>query len=494
MQSTIEIENVCKVVKGVFPVPEKGGVVVLRGTNGTGKSTSLEAIDSLISGRTSDKLSARDGTERGEIRGFDAVIYLGRNTRRRGQAEVVKLDGKFDLSLLIDPGLKDPAAADAKRIKVINQIAGVEADATLFHALIGTPEEFAAVVSQQAIATDDILVMADRIKRDIDKAALGAEGQANTERAHAAACLEAAQGIATDVETNAAKLHDALEAAIRTEQSLKTRQQQHAQHAAKITQVRGQLDAAQANYSGPSAHDARQSLSIAEECANEAAQSVRDAEAALMRVRARQQTANQALTAAQGQLAAAEQHEDSVELLAKTLDEAGEAVSPPEDAELFAAGAAVDNARAAIDAGLMARTAIDKLEKRLTHQAAASIAEKRAIRLRDAAGGVDDVLSAQIAKLGCPLRVEKGRLVTDTERGKSTLFSELSDGERSKIVIDFAADTIGTGGLFILRQVYFEGLSPKNQEALVKHCLERQVVIYTAAVSDDEEIVVDVLN
>jgi len=48
---TVEIQNVGPIEHLTLPVPEGGGIVVLRGRNGTGKTLSLDAIDRLTSGR-----------------------------------------------------------------------------------------------------------------------------------------------------------------------------------------------------------------------------------------------------------------------------------------------------------------------------------------------------------------------------------------------------------------------------------------------------------
>ena len=55
---------------------------------------------------------------------------------------------------------------------------------------------------------------------------------------------------------------------------------------------------------------------------------------------------------------------------------------------------------------------------------------------RGVAGGIDGILSGIVATLGTDLRIEKGRLVCATVRGESTLFAELSQGERWKRVIE----------------------------------------------------------
>ena len=107
---TVSIKDIGPVKSLTLSIPDTGGICVLRARNGAGKTKALEAVNSLISGNGS--LECRDGSLRGEISGFGAKIAVGRSTRRSGELEVTGLEGRFDISMLIDPGLKSPDAAD----------------------------------------------------------------------------------------------------------------------------------------------------------------------------------------------------------------------------------------------------------------------------------------------------------------------------------------------------------------------------------------------
>ena len=120
--STGTLKNIGPLETLTFPIPEAGGVVVFHGRNGSGKSTALRAIDTTVSGK--GKVSVRDGTLKGEIDAFGVRVSLARSIRRTGEAEVVSLEGRFSVADLVDPGMKDPDAADAKRIKALVQLSG----------------------------------------------------------------------------------------------------------------------------------------------------------------------------------------------------------------------------------------------------------------------------------------------------------------------------------------------------------------------------------
>jgi hypothetical protein len=92
----------------------------------------------------------------------------------------------------------------------------------------------------------------------------------------------------------------------------------------------------------------------------------------------------------------------------------------------------------------------------------------------------------------CPqLRVESdgksARLVTDTERGPSIPYHDLSDGEKWTIAIDIGADQVGEGGLLVISQIGWEGIDGANRQEIHHHAVSRGVYILTAEASSDPE-------
>ncbi len=123
--SKVVVENVGPVKSFAFEIPADGGVVILRGRNGAGKSHVLDAVQSLVSGDGSVPL--RDGQAKGKVEGLGATIKLAKRTIRSGALEVESLTGDVDPATLVDPGIADPERADAARIKALLTLAGVQA-------------------------------------------------------------------------------------------------------------------------------------------------------------------------------------------------------------------------------------------------------------------------------------------------------------------------------------------------------------------------------
>jgi len=190
---------------------------------------------------------------------------------------------------------------------------------------------------------------------------------------------------------------------------------------------------------------------------------------------------------------AAKQNTSTITQWQDTLKSLGEAEAPPTDETIVAASEAVTECRKAIEAGAVARQAQKQLDAAEGHILKASELAQKAEILRNAASSVDRVLSDQIAKLGCKLRVEGGRLVLNTDRGVE-LFSDLSDGERWKVALDIAIDAVGEHGLIVCPQGSWEGMNHPMRKLVAEHVAGRGVVLLTAEVNADEELKADVFK
>lgn len=486
--STIELENIGAVERLVIPVPENGGLVVLKADNGKGKSTTLTAIESAITGR--GQLSVRDRAVRGQVEAFGVTITVGRNTRRKGELVVNSLDGKLSIGELIDPGLKSPEAADARRIKALLALVGAKPDASLFHRLFGGQAEFDQVVSAAALKCDDLIAMADRIKRDAEAKARAEEDAAEKAEGRALGAKAAAGEVdpATECDSNA--LQAQLEAAIRHESSLQSRLEAAEDATAIVELARQSIEEASAAFSGMSVADAAATEAAKKTAVTDAESEVRSIESALQRAKQKLIAAKGDLETATAQRKAAEEHEATMAQWRKQV--AASVPEKPSQDELDAASDAVYAARQAVERGALIRQAKKHLEEHSKAIAEASAHRARAERLRDAAKGTDEVLSELVGRLGTPLRVDAGRLVTETSRG-DTFFHELSDGERARMAIDIGIDAAGPESCIVFPQQQFEGLSPRNRMKVAEHAKARGAVIITALATDDEELVAEVI-
>ncbi|MDE2106484.1 MAG: AAA family ATPase, partial [Patescibacteria group bacterium] len=206
---TIEIENLGAIKHVSIPYPEGGGLVVLKGPQGAGKSTALSAIDALCG--KSASLEKRDGAISGSVSGLGVTITVKKSARRTGELEVESIEGRFSIADLVDPKIADPLAADAKRIKALVQLAGAESDQALFYDLVGGQAEFLRIVGDQS-KEKDLLKLAGVVKKKIEATAREIESSADAEAGKARAYRESAAAAPAEEAIDPATLQADLEA------------------------------------------------------------------------------------------------------------------------------------------------------------------------------------------------------------------------------------------------------------------------------------------
>lgn len=487
--STATIQNVGPVKNLTLEVPENGGLLILRGKNGSGKSRSLEAIESVLTGKGS--LDVRDGALNGKVDAFGVTITVGRNTRRKGELEVEALSSKLNLSELIDPGLKTADAADAKRIKALCSVAGAKADDSLFHALVGGKEVFEKIVSVAAVKSDDIVLMADRIKRDLEAEARREEDSAEKAEGRALGAKNATAGIDLKQPSDASILQTGLEQAIKHEAELTAQHEANLNAAKRAQEASLMLSEAEAKYTGQSVEECNAREQSAKTQVEMATEKLRKAEQAWRDAKAVVENSNNAYAQAIANRKNAEQYEAMVK---QWREQIAASIPPaPGEAAITAAKAVVATARQAVEQGALIRNALIQVAAMNKAMEDSVIHRTRAGMLREAAKGTDEVLSSVVGKLGTKLRVEAGRLVLDTHRG-ATYYDDLSAGERAKIAIDIGIDAVGEHGVLTLSQEIYEGLDGNNRRMIAEHAEQRGVLILTAECSNDEEITAEVFE
>lgn len=464
-----------------LPIPEEGGVVVFRGPNGIGKTTLINATDALLAGERNG-ITARDGAATGEASGFGMTMKVGRTTRCLGELEVSHLGGKFDLADLIDPGIKDVKAADEKRIKTLVSLARAKADPALFHKLLGGADEFTAIVKPDLLENDDLVVMAGKVKKDIEAKARDAETEVEREKNAAAGCRAAVGSVDLEAPDDAAALQKDLEAAITKLSKLKA----DAESAARVKQAaelaQQGITAWEANQKGPGIAAATECVTQATEARDAAKARVDELCALIEAARKDLEAKKAALDLATQTLEAAKSQASAIETWRKQVEDAAAIVAPPQSL-IETAAARVQAAREAVETGALVRQAKQQAAKADGHLRAASEHGRLAKRLRDAAAGVDIVLSEVVKGLGCPLEVWAGRLVTKHKRSEHTNFGDLSVGERMKIVLPLAIQLVGPKGIIPLRQEFFEGLDWEGRQQLMDELRGSGVVVITAECS-----------
>lgn len=470
----LQIKNVGPVSKLSLPIPEGGGVVVLRGRNGAGKSTVLDAAQALIKGK--GKLACKDGERCGEVAGWGAKITVGQTTRRSGELDVISLEGRLDVSQLVDPGIADPAAADARRIKALLALTGAS-----------VPREAFAAVFPQSVpldtiphnSTGDPVEYAAIVKRAAESEARRIESARDAAREHARGLLASVKD-APAVAADAGALQAALERAIAREAELRAEQAEAARREDAAREAREALDSVQQGRPveewALAVTDAQERLAAQIVAVAGCRAALEKAEAELATAEADAQCCRAALEAAEIRLAAAQKLGTAIAGWRATI-EASESQAGPIPEEIARAAQITADARAAVEQGAIARHAVDVRAEAESLAAAADGHAESAAALRETAAAIDDVLSGAVA---CDvLRVSAGRLVTITERG-FVPFGELSQGERWSIALELATRRVGRGGVVPVPQEAWEGLDPDNRAAVARVAASLGVVVLTA--------------
>lgn len=477
---TIVAENLGPIANIEFAL-QGPGVTVLVAPNGSGKSILLDAVQAAARG--DGKLPLRDRAKKGKVEAFGATITIGGTCRHTGAFEVTNLEGKFDLAALVDPRLKSPVAADRARVKALVSLTGVKASSELFR-MHEAFDDFDTVVTSEALSTDDIVEMAAKIKDCYDAAALTKERLAQREYGQATALLAPSDLDLTE-ESDPVVLQEAYNAARDEVTRLEEQQrnskafQEQFRGAEKLVQEIGgaELVAEQSKL--------REFLSGVDETVTRMNDEIAEIQQTLDRKKWELKETHSKAVTSRARIATIDRQLQLVEDARKVLTAVP--VSPPDERDIEAARDEMTQAACAIEFGVKIRAAKENERKVTVHRNTAKSAEAQAGRYRDAGKTTDEVLSSCIR---CPqLRVESdgksARLVTNTSRGDSVPYHELSEGERWKLAIDIGADQVGEGGLLVISQVGWEGIDGANRIAIHKHAIERGVYILTAEAASD---------
>jgi len=472
--ATVTIENSGAVESIEFQTPEGGGLILLRGANGTGKSHGLDTVKRLLGG--DERPTVHDGADKGTAEGWGARINIGPRITKSGHLDVQSIEGKLDLAAFIDPGIDDPASADAKRIKSLLVILDVTGDAALFTPrLIPTPVFESLAVEP----SEDLVEYAGRVKRKLEQGARDNAARAVAHHQKATGLMANATEFGPEQERDSATLQSELEASI----SEKSRLDQQVKDYSATLRIRADAKAKLDNLPEPmvdlvSAEGNLVAATRVREAANaeleEAKRKVASATERYNVATHQEQLADQALMAAQRNASM----RDSFEAILSA--------NPPvavSEASIAAANATVESARSALELGVKARE-YDKAKALAdTERQQGKAADEIADLFRSAALGIDSVLSDAVGGLDIGLFVEKGLLRVKTDRGAEPI-GELSHGERVKLGVRLVASRVGAGGVVVVDQEDWESLDPTNTQEIVAFAHETGVVILSAEASD----------
>jgi len=479
-ENTIHIENVGPIESLDLPLPEGGGVVVLHGRNGAGKSSAIRAVHALAGG--DEKLTVRDGEPAGNVVGLGASLHVSVAAKKRqtrgGELVARSLGSDVDPSVLVDPGLVSEEAADGRRARVLCALAGAPADLDRFARLVGGSEVLEELASTKAAGASDLPTMAGLLKRDIEKAARASEETVEREESRAMGLTSGLSDVDLDAPSDEGELRAAVEAAADALAEARGAARGAAARAEKHAAAQAELERALEQTAGVSVEDAEAEhrAAVSEQAA--ADDEVKRIEAALSAARAEARRLADAATAKAERLALVRSTLAQVDA-ARAVVDAGLGDPGPDESSLAALQRAHEDAVAALERGTLVREARRRHNEAAVHLRAAQGARSHAEKLRAAARGCWDVVAEAVAKLGVGgLRFADGRLVIDTDRG-TVPFSELSEGERWSVALPACIAAVGEGGLLAIEQEAWEGLDPDNRARIQAAAVEAGVWIAT---------------
>lgn len=479
----VAVANLGPVQAFSFQTPVPGGVVVLEGGQGVGKSTVIGGVSRLLGGKSA-ALSAYDGAPRGSLAIDEAILRVTRSQQRTsGELEVTGIESRLDIGALVDPGFAEPETNDRHRLAALVSLSGVIARPELFYGIVGGEEAYKALAVDDK--TDDMILLTTRVKKALEAAARAAEGQAEKARAEYQATRATFEDLDLDGPHDAAALSLAQEEAAGKLAAMKAHNE-----AAGIAARAAQTSRRKLEELGEASEDPEALRGLADDCRaaiESAASQVRKCNAEIARLQRQVQEAEESAerwadkkTDYENRAAAAEQQAAKRATLAQ--DAARSVPTPYSEEELLEAEAAVLAARSASERGAVIRRAREQEAKaEQLHQAAKELA-KRGEELRERARSTDVVLSSVLPE-GCPLSYANGRLVLQTDRDEREPYSDLSHGERWKVAIDIVAPLVkkdGRKGLLTLPQEAWEALDIDNQRNVVDLATAHEIVILTA--------------
>lgn len=487
--SSITISNSGPIVQLEIPV-DHAGLVVLKGANGSGKTTALNAVESLISGE--GKPPVRRGAKEAEVLGFGArLVVSGSNGRKGhfGEFKFANIEGDYSISEFVNPGVKDEKTADAKRIKSLIKMFGVEADKGLFSPLFGSEEEFDSVVQSETASVQCPVEMAARVKRDVEAAARNCEAVALDKKSKSEGLIA---GLPKEFVEDGVSLEQ-LEAAAKsasenaTEIRVKKREAEAA-HKERMSAVSLLGSMEKVDLNGLVTSGAATAKRVGE---------LKEEIAALSASLA---TAKELLAAEEASLALLRSRFGECEEQNKKIDEMQAKLKEnlpeiPPDELVAALDVEVQECASRISAKKLHEQTKDNLEKAKRFLFEAEEQSLLAGHYRKIAAQVESQLVTIINKSGCGMSVEDGRIVLDVGDGKEFI-SELSEGERFRVAIKCKIAAAKSRfpdelPLVVIPQEAFEVLQPSVQKMVAEIAEAEGVVVVTALPSDDETIQVE---
>lgn len=453
------------------------GVNVLRGRNGIGKSTAIDAVVAALGG--TEPVTVRDGAVAGRVYvDGELVLSVGKRLTRNGHPSV-ELAGYSSIGDVIDPGIIDPVKADAARLKAILKMQPVPMTKDALLALAGGLEWLAPPST-----VPNALAAAEAIRKAANEAALAEERSATTEKA-------------------AADVHARELAALRDATSVSEREAEERRDAARLAYQKAQMSYDNRQVTQRRIAEIRATLGerpddVAVRSELNGLAGVKNAiHASVERLERELLNARNALTDCARKESDAVKQLAAIEREQKAWDERKALMEAP------IAGATGEEVDAALAAFNKADELVSDARMSAKHRAAAEAVTKhleeserfaqKAKALREIVRMLPERLGALLPKELAQFEMEDGRLFVTLD-GKRQLFGErLSFGQRARVALGVALRSF-KGRVVPLDPVFWSALDPKTQRELASIAEEMGVVLVTEQPSDDESVTVETVR
>jgi hypothetical protein len=283
------MKNEKLIVEGIGPIASRSvfdvsgpGTHVIVGRNGRGKSTILNVVNALAGSKP--KLTVNDGADEGVARAFGRELRITLRRDLSGNLELGSIDPDLDPSVIVDPGIQDPEAADRMRARTFGSIGRVRPNVEAFRAtlsqLLPADVDFESLASARVHEADSIVEQARLLKLDAEKVALASEREAVTLDDQARALAHSVAEFSPDEPHDEYELAQAYEATVRASAAAESERRVALKRRDEVAAAKAKLEAAAAARGGASREDAAAMLSAAKTALEQAEKDARQADAA----------------------------------------------------------------------------------------------------------------------------------------------------------------------------------------------------------------------
>lgn len=473
MSTKVEISHIGAIEHLGFELPEGGGVLVARGTHGSGKSTLVKAVGARLGGDTSG-LEPSDGRKKGELsidhNGSIAKLTVRPSSKRStGSLEVASIEGRFDLSMLIDPGYKDLEANELARLKALIGLMG--------NVKVGLRELLdAANVPDTEGIPDDVgpepLDMVAKLKRFCEARARSAENDVRSKESSLKTLGEQLDKYdeLPDEPATPDELAKMLADSYEQQRQQSVSYELWKKQAESVANARRQIEELSIE---DDAYELQEQLSATSTHCDRLQLEIDDLSARLQKLKVEREHLSTRLY----KVKEAETRRATISGLIKPLED-----EPPQIPTSVFLDQRGDIQRRH-NVAIAYRQRNELLENLEAAKSALKLLIKRSEAWRQSAKSLWPFLFGKIDGVE-HLAVFDDELVTATDRSDREPLRELSAGERALIAIDVAVNATEPPALLTIRQEIWDGLNSPSRSAIASRCKERGCWILTAAIDD----------